>query len=106
MLSEVKAIVPDMAFFDIDNYCDATTIQTAIVAIEKAEKLFVYIEAEPGPELGGVMKVMNRLLKMQVSTGVLYKGSHPKLDKMMVVLKNKVITAEDEPLVKVLKSFY
>ncbi|MBL6444937.1 hypothetical protein JMN32_01360 [Fulvivirga sp. 29W222] len=53
-----------------------------------AEKVFIQIEAEEGPELGGALKVLNQVIK-KTSAVIDYQGSHETLNKIMMRFKDK-----------------
>lgn len=70
-----------------------------------AKKIFISIEAMPGPELGGALKVLNQLIKNSSRVLVDYQGKHDTLDKIMLRFRDQQ-AKEDLSLEQKVKSFF
>ncbi|UII33535.1 hypothetical protein LVD17_06825 [Fulvivirga ulvae] len=103
-IDKVRSWLPHVSLFDVDNYSDNTTIQTAIRAMEMADKIFIQIEAEQGPEPGGVLKILNTAMRKS-SAVIDYRGSHAVMDKIMIRFKDR-LTSSDRSQQQKLADFF
>lgn len=86
----------DVKYFDIDNFSDSVTINTALKALDRTDKLFVFLEAVDNNAIGGITKVLNRLVKLDILNRMIYNGNHLALDKMISRFKNNLILDLDK----------
>lgn len=105
VITSVKQWNPHVSLFDIDNFSDNATSHTAVKAMQMSERIFLFVEAEPGPELGGVLKVLSQLIKIPVPVAIRYQGDHDMLNKMMMRFKDKLISS-DSDLKEELNNFF
>lgn len=92
-IDSVRGWLPQVSLFDVDNHSDMTTIQTAIKAMKMAEKVYIQVEAEPEPDLGGILKILNQVMRKSPAV-IDYKGSHGTLDKILVRFKDKLVAKD------------
>lgn len=100
----VKEWVPQAMIFDLDNHSDSLTISTAVRAMHAADKIFLYIEAEPDAQAGSILKIMSQIMKISSPIGIYYTGEHNVLSKILFRFKNKCI--EPGNLQNAVKSFF
>jgi hypothetical protein len=75
--------IPNVTCFDIDNFSEAAVIDVCNKAIANSEKLMVLFEVKSNIELGGIMRIFNKLAQYQHPLKIVYQGSHPILDKLL-----------------------
>lgn len=80
-------------YFDVDNFSDALTVNTALEALKHSEKLFLFVEVIENISLGGISKVLNSIAKLDIPFHIAYHGNHAMLDKMMSRFKSNMTTS-------------
>ena len=82
----------NISSFDLDNYSDDLVTNTAIQAVDQAEKVVVFItSSSPDSKLGSVLKLMNVLARNKRQKLLIYNGSHPMLDKMLGMFRDSEV---------------
>ena len=61
--------------FDIDNFSEVAVIDVCNKAIVTSEKLMVYFEVKSDQELGGIMRIFNKLAQFTHPMKIIYQGS-------------------------------
>lgn len=89
----------------MDSHSDTVTIQTAIKAMQEAEKIFISIVAESGAELGVTLKILNQVMRISSPIAIYYRGDHEMLNNIMNRFKDKFIDSETNIEVAV-KAFF
>ncbi|ELR72182.1 hypothetical protein C900_01736 [Fulvivirga imtechensis AK7] len=102
----IRSLAPDVTFFDVDNYSDNVTVDTALKAIRESTKTFIFIEAEPGPEPGKLLHLISKITKLKCPVVIFYQGAHEMLDKLMITLKRKTAVSEKENLAEAVRHFF
>ncbi|MEM6522695.1 MAG: hypothetical protein AAGF85_12760 [Bacteroidota bacterium] len=80
---ETHTVPHGATFFDIDNFSDDLVISTAIRAISESNSIRLEVRAMEGAKLGGVLKVINTLVKYSGDLKMSFSGSHLQLQKML-----------------------
>ena len=74
----------DVNSFDLDNYSDELVTNTAIQAIQQAERIVIFIDAlSHDCNLGSILKVLNALTRSKDPKLFVLNGSHVVLDKLL-----------------------
>ncbi|TRX51626.1 hypothetical protein FNH22_23995 [Fulvivirga sp. M361] len=82
----------NISCFDLDNYSDDLVTNTAIQAVDQAEKVVVFItSSSPNSKLGSVLKLLNVLVRNKRQKLLIYNGSHPMLDKMLGMFRDSEV---------------
>lgn len=102
---QLKNWIPGVSLFDVDNHSDAVSIQTAVNAMQQAERIFIQMDAEPDVELGGSLKLLNQVIRLSVPIAIYYTGDHDKLNKIMIRFSDKLI-ANHVALKDAVKQFF
>lgn len=106
VVSEVKKAVPHVVCFDVDNYSDAATIQTAVRALRESERFFLYLQVSAGADAGAVVSVVSQLRTIEAPFTVFYEGNHPITDKMMAFLKPRLQDTGELSLQQSIDTFF
>ena len=90
VLNGVNGYCNDVTTFDIDNFSDVTTAQTAIQGLQKASKAFIYVEVKAQKQPGQLLKIFMHLGKISAPFNILYKDEHPMISKILIRWEDRV----------------
>lgn len=95
--------------YDIDNYSESLILNQLKVAISNATEIFVLIDAEPAPNLGGVGNIVSILADKSSRVRIRLEGGHTILEKYLSVFsyqKSVVNTHEMQKIETILDKIY
>jgi hypothetical protein len=75
--------ISNLTCFDIDNFSEAAVIDVCNKAIASSGKLMIFFEVKADHELGGIMRIFNKMAQYAYPMKIVYQGSHPILDKLL-----------------------
>lgn len=78
----VNKNIPDAQYFDLDQQSDMLVVDTAIKAIQEADRLFVYINCDSS-QPGQLLKVIKKLSTLECKICCI--GNNTMLDKLSKV---------------------
>lgn len=104
-ISKVRSWLPDISVFDIDNFSDAATIQTAVRALEEAERVFLYVEGGTEATLVSTLKVFSTLPRVKGPVAIFQEGQNEMLSKLMVRFRKQQVE-EGISMEEAVKSFF
>ncbi len=91
LIQWVRKVYPEVVIFDFDNHSKVEMADYAIKLIEKSDKVLVVVnnQAEKNATLGGILKVLQYLIRQQTKSIHLFLwGSHPIVEKMGNTLRS------------------
>ncbi|HNP20339.1 MAG TPA: hypothetical protein PKL31_18025 [Fulvivirga sp.] len=85
-------VISNATYTDIDNFSEATVVNTCLQAIDNSEKLLVYFDCQTNAELGSVMRLFNKMAQYKKPMKIVYTGDHPVMIKLLKRFGEKVET--------------
>ncbi len=92
----VKKYYPNALCFDADNHSDDLVIGYGSEQIENAEEIVVLIESEPDQKLGGVITLVEKLIRKKKGPIIFFNGEHPMLEKVIRHTKGQLFSGLSE----------
>jgi hypothetical protein len=81
-----KSAIPEVVFFDMDNFSDQASILSAMRLIDDAEKVCLIIEAAHQAPIAHLMKLIEKIIKNKQKCCFIINGHHDALLRMGRVL--------------------
>ncbi len=84
--------ISNAIYTDIDNFSEATVVNTCLQAIDNSEKLLVHFDCQTNVELGSTMRLFNKMAQYKKPMKIVFNGDHPMLNKLLKRFGEKVET--------------
>jgi hypothetical protein len=84
-----KSAIPEVIFFDLDNFSDKASVLTAMRLVDDAQKICLIIEAAHQAPIAPFMKLIEKVVKNKQKCCFIINGHHDTLLRMGRVLGNR-----------------
>ncbi len=103
LLTYASSLSSNLIGAEFDNQSEPSIADLVIKLCDQMNTIFIFIRAQSEEPLGATLKLLNHLLRTnQKIHSVVLSGNHPNVEKLLLLLQERLIKEEDTGKIKTL----